>query len=193
VEKTNQRRKGENMKRTILILALAAVLGCGPHQKPSKPESPPNEPVETQNPANAEPITGAFGWVLGQKLPEGLEVKPGNYYTEDDLTKALPFMGIIVDVLDDRTIFRITASADERDYFAAEEALEAKYGPGSLKKDNLEGVFGKCWSNNARQITLQGGRYGTRVKYLDLELQKKFDEAREIKMREEAVKMGKQL
>jgi len=89
-----------------------------------------------------QPITGAFGYTLGEKLPEGLSIDPESHsyapVPSDSTTNYLSFFPIVVDCLSDRRICRITGTvgADQIDVVRA--ALEKKYGKGRLEGHRLE-------------------------------------------------------
>lgn len=98
----------------------------------------PNKPLPGQT---TVPITGAFGWVLGRKIPPErvnefrivLDYQYGVLLDNDNVSTP-PFKGVTVVGLKDGTIFEISADAASDEKQKVEAALEDKYGPGVLNR-----------------------------------------------------------
>lgn len=131
-------------------------------------------PANTHHPAQAKiPITGAFGFTLGEKLPEEYELKNGYSYV--DLTNAPPFASVQVACLSDRTIYTIIGHGYSN-LTEVVQALELKYGPGSFDYDKNHEYH--RWTNS--NCSLEADEFqqnSIEVKYINNALQdKSFDE-----------------
>jgi hypothetical protein len=106
-----------------LVLLAAAFIGYILWRHPFE------QVMATPRKANV-PITGAFGFALGETLPAEYVLKDGFAYVEN-YTDAPPFNSVQLACLPDRTIYTIVgygySNSDQ-----VVQALELKYGPGSL-------------------------------------------------------------
>jgi hypothetical protein len=160
--------------KTVYIMTVAAALacGCGPKAKPAQtpiPASVSSAPapsnaapvVTTLQPGRTTlPITGAFGWTLGNKIPVRLQhrrpdVTPGTFFADAANTNTPPFVNIGVDGLNDGTIYQIHAEVAGMQGDVVKAALEAKYGPETIGKDG-EGLF-ELWTNGDAEIRFRSG------------------------------------
>jgi DNA-directed RNA polymerase subunit RPC12/RpoP len=134
--------------------------------------------AHTQHPAQAKiPITGAFNFTLGEKLPEGLDLKDG-YCFVMDYTNTPPFDRVQLGCLLDRTIYTITGYG----WSNTEEvvkALQFKYGEGSFYHDATSERY--AWVNGQCRLTAEKfgeGLKDIRVTYENKTLMgRSFDES----------------
>lgn len=126
------------------------------------------------------PITGAFGFTLGEKLPMEYEIKKG--YGWVDYTAAPPITTVQLGCLSDRTIYTIVGYGTSNSEQVV-KALEMKYGDGGLEFTKLgERHF---WTNADNR--LEAERYGDDREYIRVSYtsgtveQRLFDEEEKAK------------
>jgi hypothetical protein len=170
-------------------LALAILLnGCGDKATIDSAKSPlsgggvtnqtapaANEPKKGLAESSA-PITGEFGWTLGQKIPDALLVNmvgsTGLGFHRYQTSTNPPFETIVVGCTRDRTINKITGSTTNTgklQYDALVNALNQKYGVAEDTKPN--DVPTRTWIRPAagREVQIQYSMSeGISVAYIDL-------------------------
>jgi len=102
-----------------------------------------------------KPITGAFGYTLGEKLPEGLFIDPESHsYSllfSDSMTKDISsFFPISLECLNDRRICMIIGTVTPDQIPVVRPALEKKYGTGRFEDNGTE-----TWGDGKRTIALK--------------------------------------
>jgi hypothetical protein len=123
------------------------------------------------------PITGAFGFTLGEKLPQQFNLEDG-YCFVNDYSDAPPFTTIQLCCLADRTIYEIIGHGYSNS-FEVLDALKLKYGQGSW--DYSTNFANSGWFNAdcILNALLTGKNHeNIEVDYLSFTLrQRKFDES----------------
>ncbi len=149
-----------------------------------------SKPSDNSNIASHEPVSGAFGWVFGDKLSPDIEVKPDDdgtfYYTYE--TNGF-FRGITVNVNDARQICMIrgyasTTSIGPFDINELVKTLSDKYG----LINKAEGEWGRFWDfGNAHEVRLSvmGGQIILLYRYDKLldPVQQKFEQQKNDKFK----------
>jgi hypothetical protein len=166
--------RGSNFRLRAIIIGVVAVVGlffAGAYrmQKQHVEVAPDPEP----------PITGAFGWTFGQKIPESIDLKTdveGSRYQYVTSTNP-PFETIIVSCTEDRTIYSIWANTSHTnnagEYYDLTTALRQKYGHSKepRKADAMEWVRPAAERNVEIDIhTWSGEQKYVSVLYTDLKL-----------------------
>lgn len=148
----------------VTCVCLSTLVAC-------KPSQPSKNQLKTDI-----PITGAFGFTLGEKLPSELELNDG-YCFINNYTDAPPFSTIQLACLPDRTIYTIIGHA----YSNSSEvvaALKSKYGPGEFYHTTNINAYN--WTNGDGRLNADKfGKYMDciHVTYSSQSLQKRsFDE-----------------
>lgn len=98
-------------------------------------DNPPSSSTAISNSQHRllQPITGAFGYTLGVKLPEALTIDSDHTFTSDT-TNYRPFEEITVRCVRDRRICTITGTSEDDNHAAIEQDFETQYGQGELRK-----------------------------------------------------------
>jgi hypothetical protein len=151
----------------------------------------------------AQPITGAFGYVLGATLPSNLEVdlKDGYGLYTDSTTNYPQFDAICVWVNSDRRIYQIWGqkfSGGYDDLMAVKQALITKYGPGTEGKTFLSRQC-LAWGDSAQALSFEWSDdfKEFKVEYTDKQLEsirdKAAEEVRERSQKETASRLTNSL
>jgi predicted RNA-binding Zn-ribbon protein involved in translation (DUF1610 family) len=126
------------------------------------------------------PITGAFGFTLGQKLPEEYQIKEAYGNTAFvDITNTPPFTSVQLACLSDRTIYTIIGHGCLNGTEVV-QALELKYGHDSF--DYTTNSEHHSWTNGDCRLDATQNDYGkigklVEVRYTSRTLQQRsFDE-----------------
>jgi len=138
---------------------------------PSKPP-PPDVPAPQTNAvapkSNFQPITGAFGWTLGDKAPTTLGLKrtsDGALMASQRTSEYPPFKDIVLCALDDGTIYQIfaTTSGDGMitDYLEIEKTLKLRYGNPQFPSGG-----GEQFGSGTNRIQLTRTDYSATVYYV---------------------------
>jgi len=144
----------------------------------------------------AQPITGAFGYKLGQHIPsweEGRRVSTKVNNIKDEffdriMIKALPESKKLYSILAIKKVVTCGKSKGEVD--ALTQLLRDKYPSGS-EFNNPNSVKRFNYVNNRKEISLTCGSSYIRLHYIDLELKNKYiDELQSIRQKKkEAAKV----
>ncbi|MGP8201073.1 MAG: hypothetical protein ACLQU4_16400 [Limisphaerales bacterium] len=127
-----------------------------------------------------QPISGAFGYTLGGKLPEGLSIAPAQTFTSDT-TNYMPFDNITVCCLNDRRVCTITGTAEDDNHAVVAQDLEKKYGQGNPIKDYDGKISAIKWNDGNREIELSWlEKLSTWLSYRDIALQKTAEQQLEL-------------
>ena len=122
--------------------------------------------------APKQQATGAFGWKLGDRLPDGTETmiyKP---------TNAPSFKFIMLETNDERVIYSIMALGLEDDFYeskrAFEKALTDKYGLISREKDvdSEKLIFGD--DHYQAELKIDTKKHSIDVRYVDQQLRQDY-------------------
>jgi hypothetical protein len=167
----------------IVFVAGAAGVFINYHSQkvPGVALAQPPVPAEKSDTAAADsdpPITGAFGWTLGQKIPAEIPLQTdanGSRYQYQTSTNP-PFESILVSCTDDRTIFGISgftsATKKGAEYHDLTTALRQKYGvsDGEWKADSEKWERPGAQRSITIVVTGQGDEKYVIVHYMDFKL-----------------------
>jgi hypothetical protein len=128
------------MKEIILLAGAVVLAGCSrDHTKPVAA-------------LTSVPITGAFGWTLGDKLPSQFSLEQEHYHEDSD-PRTAPFASVDVACLQDRTVYSVAGTTDSSHRWEVKASLEDKYGFGGYSYDNNGETY--LWQNGDCQIMFQ--------------------------------------
>jgi hypothetical protein len=145
---------------------------------------------ETEPAKTAVPITGAFGWWLGDKLPVEYKFMEGSRVFYDNSGNSHGFVNVEVDCLKDRTIYRIQASSTASSDSAILEALNSKYGPGAFSYDDKGHTY--VWQNGQCRLT-ESDRFLINVIYENMMLSDRHGDEIEADIKSSATNLTPQL
>jgi hypothetical protein len=155
-------------------LTAAQTPAPGASSKPSSEENPPSSVNAASNSEHRllQPISGAFGYSLGEKLAEGLSLAPAQTFTSD-MTNYMPFENITVCCLNDRRVCTITGASEDDNHAVVEQQMERQYGQGNP----IQGYDGRIsaikWNDGNREIELSWlEKISTWLTYRDIALEK---------------------
>jgi hypothetical protein len=184
------------MKIALALVPVILMAGCGdkPRVDKPKPRLSADEGTNQPTPAADEsktrladpspPITGAFGWTLGQKMPESIQL---NFMEGTDLavysyktSTNPPFETIVVGSIKDRTIYMIagcTTNTGSLQYDVLVDALNLKYGVAEDTRPN--DVPTRTWLRPAAGHEVQirnNSSEGISLSYVDLNVFKSLSD-----------------
>jgi hypothetical protein len=150
------------MKAFLCLLAGVAML-CG-----CKPVKVQNTPPPQQSESAKTPVVGAYGWTLGQVIPDNIELlsQNGTLFYKYDTNGVFPHVCLAVNSR--REIYTITAYTDsekplsQTEIDALVEKLTDKYGlkATTVNEDGKEWMFG-----GTNWVALQAGDKNTVIYY----------------------------
>jgi len=154
--KLSQRKKKNRMKTLLTVFLLCLLSACSP-----------SSPTVSEKPSVTKtPITGAFGYVLGDLLKEGEPDGEGGFRLFDDATNHPPFMMVSVMADESRRVYFISATAELVDFDRSElnRSMKEKYGPPQLFSNRFMQWWdtngGITWNQDSGRLTLS---YSDRV------------------------------
>jgi hypothetical protein len=150
-------------KICIIILTASALCACKPADHRDAPAA-----------QTTVPITGAFGWTLGQKVPPEFELFQGWGWSDDNNHSNEPFSNIQGSCLLDRTVYEIIGIADRSQASVIMGALETKYGPGGFGY-TTNGEF-ETWVNGDCQVRTERFNNIVTVTYKNMALEAKHSD-----------------
>jgi hypothetical protein len=186
----------------VCVIAVALASGCGPKKKPIQQAEPaaPTMPESALTPDAAPspaalqpgqttvPITGAFGWRLGEKIPHPRHGPSFTLYSDNANTNTPPFVRIEVTGLMDGTIWKISGDIDDPlQEDAVKAALESKYGACAADHDGFGSFW--LWKNGDGEIRLRTGR----LEYSDRALAKKSQDEYETSLHQSGAALAPKL
>jgi hypothetical protein len=177
--------------KIAVALALAFLLtGCGDKLKINKQTNEATSPIQravtpdkqTSSQAGlvaadpSPPITGAFGWTLGQQIPKSIQLNTnfsmGTYSYKTSTNP--PFETIVIMCDKDRKIIMVsgcTTNTNSFEYESLIDALNSKYGLGEDTRPS--GVPTRTWIRPMahHQIQIRNNEFeGISVGYIDTEI-----------------------
>ena len=157
------------MKTIVCLLAAALLCGC---QKQDHLDAVPAQ--------TSVPITGAFGWVLGEKVPAQFDLFEGYGWADDNNHTNQPFSNIQGSCCYDRTVYEINGTAGRSQAEVIMAALETKYGRGGFGYTTNYDQFEK-WCHGDCQLEVHTFKEIVTVTYKNMALQARHSEERQTR------------